>query len=173
MRSCCLVGAVFYLIATALALPLFPQAASNPSTSIVERRWDPISLLRRALPPHLADIPVAEPYQNQHLKGAALKFSSDNPVVKSLFTRPSILNRAVDASHQERSALSKRGEETVTTDYNTAPPAPQPGTTTATGIDLKDPYDNQLDMNAKPGAGGKGGRWGFIFNKAVSERIGK
>lgn len=139
----------------------------------MERRWDPISLLRRALPPHLADIPADEPSQKQHLKGAVLRFSSDNPVVKSLFTRPSILNRAFDASHQERSALSKRGE-TVTTDYNTAPPAPQPGTTTATGVGLKDPYDNQLDMNVKPGEDGRGGRYGWIFgNKMVSDRIGK
>lgn len=115
-----------------------------------------------------------EPYQDEHLKGAALRFSSGNPVVKSLFTRPSILDRAVDASHQERSALIRRGEETVTTDYKTAQPASQPGTTTGSGPDLKDPYDNQLDMKVKSKENNSGGRYGWIFgNKMVSDRIGK
>ena len=114
-----------------------------------------------------------ESYQKQHPKGAALKFSSDNPVVKSLFTRPSLSNRAVDASRQERSALSKRVEDTTTIDYNKAPPAPQPGATTGSGPDLEDPFENKLDMNAKQKERLGGGRWGWIFNKVVSEQIGK
>ena len=118
-------------------------------------------------------MPVDKPYQKQHLKGAALKFSSDNPVVKSLFTRPSVQNRAVDATHQERSALSKRVEDTTLTDLTKGPSAPQPGTTTATGPPLDDPLKNRLTMKVKAGKDISGGRWVWIFNKPVSERIGK
>ncbi|KAI4254620.1 MAG: hypothetical protein L6R42_007122 [Xanthoria sp. 1 TBL-2021] len=156
----------------------FP-VASDPSTSIVERRWDPVSLLRRTISPQqFNDAAIRAPPATQ-LKSPVLRLYTDNPVVKSLFTKPTILDRGADVSHRAQPALAKRGEETKTTDYTYPPPPPSTGSQEAPKAsepNLMDPNHDSLTLTNgnEPKADDKAWYYGRVFyNKAVDEVYGR
>ncbi|KAL8756543.1 MAG: hypothetical protein Q9199_002869 [Rusavskia elegans] len=154
----------------------FP-VASDPSTSIVERRWDPVSLLRRMISPQQFNDAAIRAAPATQLKSPVLRLYTDNPVVKSLFTKPGVLDRRVDASHRAEPALARRGEETTT--FELSPGAPKPSTGSqeaakASEPDLMDPNPNSLALPEEPA--GKVKNWGYdrmFYNKAVNEVYGR
>ncbi|KAL8879631.1 MAG: hypothetical protein Q9198_002794 [Flavoplaca austrocitrina] len=128
MHSWTIIGAVllFFFSSISLTLPLIPRVASDPSTSVVERRWKPARLLPRVSRPQELDaIPnkVGEPFiQVSNDKLIRFSIHDKNPVLKSLFDRE-------EPSHPQEAALGRPQQapsiyDTVTTDY---PVDPQTG----------------------------------------------
>ncbi|KAL8845236.1 MAG: hypothetical protein Q9176_000404 [Flavoplaca citrina] len=128
MHSWTIFGAVllFFFSSNSLTLPLIPRAASDPSTSVVERRWKPARLLPRVSRPQALDA-IPSKVGESSIKVSndkLLRFSihDKNPVLKSLIDRE-------EPSHPQEAALGRPQQapsiyDTVTTDY---PEDPQTG----------------------------------------------
>ncbi|KAL8850094.1 MAG: hypothetical protein Q9221_004955 [Calogaya cf. arnoldii] len=124
MRLSTVLGAILYLTSTTLAFPLsLPHVAHHPSTSVVERRWDPISLLRRALPSRNDDKSELRVISTA-TKGMRYPAYSKNPVVKSLLDlaardEPNIQDTKIqDFDKPEMSTASAENPESSGSDLN-------------------------------------------------------
>ncbi|KAL8690774.1 MAG: hypothetical protein Q9224_004325 [Gallowayella concinna] len=103
MRSTITFGALLFLLSTVSALPLLPRIASKSSSSVVERQWNPLSLLARSPSPQIiSDQGRFQGKKNEHLKGLRAKATENNPVVKSIWefshSTPKFLTRRLNRS---------------------------------------------------------------------------
>ncbi|KAL8892624.1 MAG: hypothetical protein Q9215_000503 [Flavoplaca cf. flavocitrina] len=125
MHSWPIIGAalLFFFSSISLTLPLIPRVASDPSTSVVERRWRPARLLPRVSRPQELNTILSEVGEPSNIgsNDKLLRYSihDKNPVLKSLIDReePSYPQEAALGGPQQAPSIY----DTVTTDYSTDP----------------------------------------------------
>ncbi|KAI4241319.1 MAG: hypothetical protein L6R40_004625 [Gallowayella cf. fulva] len=184
MRSTFAISVLFLLFSTALTLPLSPHSASKPS-SHVERRWDPLSLLRRAPSPEDAvDNPIKKRPNYQPTKGLKVVALNKNPIVASIWGRSESVVRSLVRRIESRSSQTGASpSDTVTTDCgpNGCVVVPPAGAEMSTASDdslsapappeTKDDFF-QKSANSKPGSNVLWGWRAQTANYATSRHYG-